>query len=189
MEIFLLTAFVLLVGFGGIFYILPSKRQRQLSKCRLDARAFNFLVNSVSLPKVDSRPEERVSAGGKRRKPTLLCCSYTLPSYDIDPITPTWQLVRSENSVVPFKGWEFSGGLPVHVQLSNKEYWDQIQEFIKNAPPKCLAVVSEPTGVSWIGQEQISDSIENFLSRLKDNMQEFQSLNQNVIRPVEDSED
>ena len=143
----------------------------------------------MSLAKVDSRPEERVSAGGKRRKPTLLCCSYTLPFYDIDPITPTWQLIRSENSVVPFKGWEFSDGLPVHVQLSNYGYWDEIQKFIDNAPQKCLAVVSEPTGISWIGQEQISDSIETFLSRLKDNMQEFQSLNQNVIRQVEDGVD
>ena len=147
------------------------------------------MVNSVSLPKVDSRPEERVSAGGKRRKPTLLCCAYTLPSYEIDPITPTWQLIRSANSAVPFKGWEFSGGLPVHVQLSNTEYWDEIRKFIENSPPNCLAVASEPTGVSWIGQEQISDSIESFLTQLNDNMQVFQSLNQNVSRPVQDEDD
>lgn len=146
-------------------------------------------MNTVSIPKVDSRPEERVSAGGRRRKPTLLCCSYTLPFYDIDPITPTWQLVRSENSVVPFQGWEFSGGLPVHVQLSNNEYWEQIRKFIENAPSRCLAVVSEPTGVSWIGQEQISDSIENFLAQLKDNMQEFQSLNQSVTKQVENDDE
>ena len=77
----------------------------------------------------------------------------------------------------------------MHVQLSNTEYWDQIHKFIENSPPACLAVTSEPTGVSWIGQEQISDSIDNFLTQLKDNMLEFQSLNQNVIDAVQDEDD
>lgn len=147
------------------------------------------MVSSVSLPKLDSRPEERVSAGGIRRKPSLLCCSYTLPSYDIDPITPTWQLVRSGRSAVPFKGWEFADGLPIHVQLSNTEYWSNVRNFIDSSPPKCLAITSEPMGVSWIGQEQIADTIENFLTQLKDNMQEFLSLNQNVIRAYPDDDD
>lgn len=182
MEAAVVIALILIAGFGGIFYILPSRKQRRLTHCRVEARSFGFVVNSVSLPKVDTSPEEKVSAGGLRRNPTLLCCAYALPSYDNAIYVPTWQLRRASRSVLPLPGWEFADGLPVHVQLSNETYWREIGDILDESPPRCLALTSDQSGVAWIGQENITGTTEEFLRALKQVLKKIQRLNETVVK-------
>ena len=176
MDPILIIGLVLLAGFGGVFYVLPSKKQRKLSKCRLQARSSGLVVAAVSIPKYDSLPEERVSAGGRRRKPKVLCCSYSLPNYSKDPVVPTWQIRRSTNSVVPIVGWEFADGLPIYVQLSDSQYWLQVGEIIEKLPEYCLALTSESESIAWIGQEKVRD-LEGFIEQMKAGLNEIARLN------------
>ena len=181
MENYIIIAVILLLGFGGTFYLIPSRNQRRLARFRIDARSSGLVVTAVSLPKYDSLPEERVSAGGKRRDPRILCCSYSLPLRAKNPITPTWQIRRSKQSSVPLIGWEFADGLPLYVQISDHEYWRELDDVLENLPDSCLAVTSDHSGVGWIGQEKLMGDSQQFLIQLKEQLQAILDLNERAI--------
>ena len=65
----LIVALGLLIAFGGIVYVLPSRVERLRGKARVMARNQGLSVSSTMLTHRDAPAEEKVSAGGKSRKP------------------------------------------------------------------------------------------------------------------------
>tara|TARA_A100001037_G_scaffold151989_1_gene137215 strand:+ start:76 stop:615 length:540 start_codon:yes stop_codon:yes gene_type:complete len=68
---------VLIIGFGPILWLRPSKKDRRLSAIRTAARGQDFIVQKGSLLKLNPDPTERVSAGGQSRFPIVECMVYS----------------------------------------------------------------------------------------------------------------
>ena len=105
----LLIILVLVVAFGPVLWLVPSKRDKRLSALRSRARSAGLIVEMRRIPKPDPTPEERVSAGGKVRSPALECASYGLPLRRALKNLPAWRVVRkaAEEGPDPFAEWQY----------------------------------------------------------------------------------
>ena len=105
----LLIVLVLVVAFGPVLWLVPSKRDKRLSALRSRARSEGLIVEMRRIPKPDPAPEERVSAGGKVREPVLECASYGLPFARGLKYLPAWRVVRkaAEDGPDPFSEWQY----------------------------------------------------------------------------------
>ncbi len=100
---------VLVVAFGPILWLVPSKRDKRLSAMRARARSEGLVVEVRRIPKPDPQPEDRVNAGGKVRSPMLECASYGLALPRSLRVLPAWRMVRraAERSPDPFPDWQY----------------------------------------------------------------------------------
>lgn len=174
----LIIALLLLVAFGGITYVLPSKFQRRVSQLRLEARKQGIFTSSRTIPDLDAEAEDRVTSGGKVRQREDLCVVYDLgyPSSDQDP--PQWQLVRYKKSNLPIPGWLLRDNQLSGVELSDAHYWGMVAANIADMPKVCRSVVSHEAGVSWIGIETKEAVVEgNFLGELTSSLESLRDLN------------
>ena len=105
----LLIILVLVVAFGPVLWLVPSKRDKRLSALRSRARAEGLIVEMRRIPKPDPTPEERVSAGGRVRDPAIECASYGLPLARGLKYLPTFRLVRmsADQGPDPFPDWQY----------------------------------------------------------------------------------
>ncbi|MAZ45839.1 MAG: hypothetical protein CMD74_03925 [Gammaproteobacteria bacterium] len=74
----LLIFLVLAIGFGPVFWLWPSKKERRLTLLREAARKEGLTVQVGSLRKLDPSALERVSASGVSRQPIIECMTYSL---------------------------------------------------------------------------------------------------------------
>lgn len=100
---------VLIVAFGPVLWLVPSKRDKRLSAMRSRARSEGLVVEVRRIPKPDPLPEDRVNAGGKVRKPVLECASYGLALPRSLKVLPAWRVVRkaAEGTNDPFAEWQY----------------------------------------------------------------------------------
>lgn len=174
----LIIALLLLVGFGGVAYVLPSKFQRRVSQLRLEARKQGIFTSSRTVPDLDADAEDRVTSGGKVRHRQDLCVVYDLSYRDALEDPPQWQLVRYRKSQLPIPGWLLRENQLKGVQLSDAEYWGSVAENIADTPGVCRSVVSHEAGVSWIGTESKSAVEEGrFLRELTASLESLRELN------------
>ena len=107
----LIIIVVLLVAFGPVFWLVPSKRDRRLAGLRERARREGFVVELARLPDPDPTPEQRVSAGGQVREPIIECAAYTHTMARKLAWLPRWRLLRKANAQDgPRPGWVFDPG-------------------------------------------------------------------------------
>ena len=109
----LIIVVILIVAFGPVMWLMPSQRDRYLSKLRQQAHLEGLVVELRRLPKVNPTPEERVSAGGVVREPVVECMAYTRMLPRRMHALGDWRLLRDENSrevmAVP-AGWSIDRG-------------------------------------------------------------------------------
>ena len=105
----ILIALVLVIAFGPVLWLLPSKRDKRLAAMRSRAREEGLIVELRRIPKLDPTAEERVSPGGKVREPVVECASYALPLPRALKYLPAWRLVRAaaDTAPDPFPRWQF----------------------------------------------------------------------------------
>ena len=105
----ILIVLVLVVAFGPVLWLVPSKRDKRLSNMRSRAREEGLIVEMRRIPKPLPAPEERVSAGGKVREPVIECASYALALARSLKFLPTWRLVRkpATDKPDPFADWQY----------------------------------------------------------------------------------
>ena len=167
--VWLLIAGFLLIGFGGVFYLLPSKRDRQLARIRQLARVSGLTIETVFLEQRDAKPEEIVSAGGRKRHPTRMCISYhknfRLP---LDR-APRWRLIKDDTSEYPLQGWALDGKPQIDDIKDTDEYWNHIRSIITNIPERCFGLDASDQFVAWLGVERWkSETPELFQKNLND---------------------
>ncbi|MCY4096633.1 MAG: hypothetical protein OXG05_16100 [Gammaproteobacteria bacterium] len=174
----LIIALLLLVGFGGVAYVLPSKFQRRVSQLRLEARKQGIFTSSRTIPDLDADAEDRVTSGGKVRQREDLCVVYDLSYRNPPDCPPRWQLVRYKKSQLPIPGWLLRENQLIGVQLSDAAYWGSVAANIAEMPAICRCVVSHDSGVSWIGTES-KNAIEEgkFLQDLTASLESLRDLN------------
>ena len=138
----LLIVLVLVVAFGPVLWLVPSKRDKRLSALRSRARSEGLIVEMRRIPKPNPAAEERVSAGGKVRDPVIECASYGLPLSRGLKYLPTWRVVRkpAEEGPDPFPDWQYDQ----RAKGESREYLDEMlkrAEMLLRALPEDVAAL------------------------------------------------
>jgi hypothetical protein len=138
----LLIVLVLVVAFGPVLWLVPSKRDKRLSALRSRARSEGLIVEMRRIPKPNPAAEERVSAGGKVRDPVIECASYGLPLSRGLKYLPGWRLVRkpAEDGPDPFPDWQYDQ----RAKGEGREYLDEMlkrAEILLRALPEDVAAL------------------------------------------------
>ena len=153
----IVVALVLAVAVGPILWLLPSKRVKRVAALRAAARRAGLVVETVALPKVDAAADERVSAGGTERQPSIDCAAYRLLLPKPLRGAPCWRLLKShrENRFLP--GWTTLRP-PRSVPPNATDYWQRIGTVLDALPGGCLGVDANEEAIAWLGQEQLRDA-------------------------------
>lgn len=156
-----IVALVLIGVVGPLFWMLPSKRERQVGALRAAARGAALMVELASVPKPDASANERVSAGGVARDAKIRCAAYRLLFPKAQPDAPRWFLLKTGASGggvvggVPVAGWalrETAANTP-----DSSEYWRQVGVIVNELPGDCVGVEADAGQVAWYGRERFGD--------------------------------
>ncbi|MEZ5560374.1 MAG: hypothetical protein R3E86_17755 [Pseudomonadales bacterium] len=101
---------VLLVAFGPILWLRPSRRDRRLARMRQAAREAGLNVTMVRVPKLEPELSERVTSGGRVLEPVIECAAYQQPLPRKLRLQPGWRLLRGSNGLPAVPGWVFEVG-------------------------------------------------------------------------------
>ena len=147
---------VLLAIIGPVVYLMPSKRERQLADVRMIARRAGLGVALTHIPKLDAAAEERVSAGGVQRDPTIECASYKLMFPRRLDAAPCWYVLRGASTKrrEPIDGWTSVSAID-NVSVTEAPYWSTVTSLVEAMPGGCLAVEATPNYVAWMGTERL----------------------------------
>ena len=102
---------VLIVAFGPILYVLPSRRDRRLAALRSEARQLGLAVELKPVRNPEPAAEDRVTAGGQLRTPMRACARYALALEPMPEPAPPWRLLRAaggwiaDEGTAPPAGW------------------------------------------------------------------------------------
>ena len=174
----LIVVLVLLIAFGPVLYLLPSARDKRLSRLREHARRLGLTVSVEPLTKTNATAEERVSSGGRERNPTELRASYArIVSPRIDGL-PRARLLRLAGDEPPaaLPGWAWDRaavpGVPVADLAALLPILTALPESVPAlafAPSEIKLYWNEPTSATAEDVEQIAthlDAVEQGLRAL-----------------------
>lgn len=148
--VWLIVALGLLVAFGPIVWIMPSRRDRQLARLREAARRAGLVVELVRLPALDATPEERVSAGGVARDARRACTAYRLPVHGVDDAAPEWFLLHDAAAADPLPGWTGHHERPPRRLPSDAgPYWARVGRLVAGLEAPCVALECTPAALTW----------------------------------------
>lgn len=156
-----IVALVLIGVVGPLFWMLPSKRERQVGALRAAARGAGLVVELARVPKPDARAHERVSAGGVPKDAKIRCAAYRLLLPKAQPAAPRWFLVKTAAGSgaalvdAPVAGWvlrEAASNTP-----ESAEYWQQVAAIVDEMPGDCVAVEADDGQIAWYGRERLGD--------------------------------
>ena len=152
-----IIAIVVAAAIGPLFWLLPSKRDRVQGELRAAARRAGLAVEIAALPKLDARPEERVSAGGRPRDATESCAAYRLTLPRRLEHAPSWLLVKSARENRYLEGWT-TPSPPRQLPAPQASYWRAVGAIIDDLPGGCRAVQADVRHISWYGRERLQDA-------------------------------
>jgi hypothetical protein len=172
----IVIAVVLLIAFGPILWMLPTKRDKRLSALRTRARAEGMTVEMRHVPKPDPTPEERVSAGGRKREPYIECAAYGIGFGRKLRHLPAWRIVRvsSGDGADPFPGWRYDRRPAGENRAHLEAMLALTRPFLERLPTGVVAVEVDPrmTLVYW--REPPGSDVET-VSAMADGVREFES--------------
>ena len=131
----LLIGLLFVAAFGPILWLLPSDRDKRLSKLRMEARRRGLGVELTRLPDPRPRPQDRVSSGGVVKRPVIKCAAYRM------------HVSRPLESIEPFR-----------VESGDAEASDKLAECFRLLPCDWLAVEVERNGACLFWREEVSDA-------------------------------
>ncbi|HEX7036934.1 MAG TPA: hypothetical protein VF210_14250 [Pseudomonadales bacterium] len=101
---------ILVVAFGPIFWLMPSRRERRIGRLRQRAYQRGMRVEMRRLPGIDVAPEDRVTAGGRPLDTSRECAAYLMPLATRLRLLPPARLLRRAEGTAAVPGWGFEPG-------------------------------------------------------------------------------
>jgi hypothetical protein len=144
----IVIALVLLAAFGPVLWLLPSARDRRLTKLRGRARSLGLEVEISRLPDLAAPPAERVTAGGRRREPMLPVACYRLPSRRKLNRAPQWRALRGDG-MGPVTGWQWD-----RAPAGSQTYWEKMAPQLTRLPSDALGCAADAHSVACWWREQ-----------------------------------
>ena len=145
----LLVGGLLILAFGPVLWLMPTKRDRQLVKLREQARREGLIVEVTALPKRCARAEERVGADGVARDATQPCSAYRLPAFKSWQRAPRWFLLRDAGGATPLSGWAEHPEVPLPATSVDADYWRAVGAAAAGLEDHCLAMEVTERAASW----------------------------------------
>lgn len=144
----LVIGLVLLVAFGPVLWLVPSRRDRTLTRMRARARTHGLHVDVVQLDDPDPPLEARVTAGGKARRPTIDGATYRLSLPRKASLAPAWSLSRASREAGPpgVAGWQWASA-----PAGDEAYWERLAGTIAALPADAFSCASgaDEVSVTW----------------------------------------
>jgi hypothetical protein len=103
----LIIGLILLAAFGPVLWLVPSRKDRHLSALREQARLEGLVVELRRLPKLQPSAHERVTAGGRVKKPVQECAAYMQMLRRRLVMLPGWRVHRGTGDLEARGGWYF----------------------------------------------------------------------------------
>lgn len=139
----LIIAAVLLIAFGPVLWLIPSRRDKRLAALRLAARQAGLNVEIEQLPKLNASAEDRVSAGGVIRDPVVDCAAYSHILSRRLHLLPRWRLLKdSEGHDGPVVGWTFNP-VPERANPYWPRLWACFSELFEMLPADAVGLALE----------------------------------------------
>lgn len=151
MDIWIAVAIAgaLLVAFGPVLHLLPSRKQRRLAAFRAEARRLGLTVELKPVRNPDAAAEERVTAGGRHRTPMHPSVRYALTLDRLPNAAPPWRLLRSA------RGWIADAGSDLPAGRLGR-----LQPLIETLPDDVVAVDFDGRSVGGYWLERPSSDID-----------------------------
>ena len=127
--IWIIIAGVLVLAFGPILYLLPSRKDRRLAALRAEARRLGLTVELKPVRNLDAAARERVTAGGRQRTPVHASARYSLTLDRMPDAVPAWRLLRSA------RGWTADDGLAAPAGLLSR-----LKPLVETLPDDVVAI-------------------------------------------------
>lgn len=131
----LLIGLLFLAAFGPILWLLPSERDKRLSKLRMEARRRGITVELTRLPDPRPRPQDRVSSGGVVKNPIIKCAAYRM------------HVTRPLDGVEPWR-----------VESDDAGAREKLADCYGSLPSDWLAVEVDRNGACLYWREEVSDA-------------------------------
>ncbi len=185
---YLIIVLVLLVIASGIFYFMPSRREREISRLRLEAHKEGIEVSVLMIPDVNAPAMERITPGGLKREPKLRCVSWAKRYPAEHGVVPCWRLYESKNDRGPVPKTQLENvASEKEIELS-KDYWIKIAELKSRLPQRLIALECSNNMVRWLGYERLdSSTVEQFVNNLSTELNQLMELNM-AQSPIEQFE-
>jgi hypothetical protein len=175
-------ALVLLAAFGPVLWLLPSAKDRRLTRLRGRARSLGLEVEISRLPDLAAAPAERVTAGGRRREPMLLAACYRLPARRKLNRAPQWRVLKGDDAG-PIPGWQWDGA-----PAGSQTYWGELAGQLARLPSDALACAADAHSVACWWREQTPqgpDAVLDSVYAILTEMLEIQRVEDEMIRSAD----
>ncbi len=185
----LIIAVALFAAFGPLLWMMPSRSDRRLSKMRTRARAHGIQVEMTQLDDLAAEPHARVSAGGVKLEPKVMCAAYRLGMRRLARAAPQWKILRKPGANDgPIDGWIWATR-----PAGDAAYWQHVGEVLRKLPSDALACAADASEVScWWRERATAEDAEASVDRLHDllqNLAEIQLLADAAATAADASDD
>ncbi len=169
---------IFIVAFGPLLWLMPSPRERRLSRLRQQAYARGMRVELRRLPKRDLAAEERVSSGGRARDVTREYAAYLLPLAARLKLLPSWRVLRHGDGVQALPGWSFEAGRrPDDPRLADA--LEVVRPVLEALPDDVVAVECDRLTLAgyWLeGPETTRERVDDLAGKLSEAGQALTTL-------------
>lgn len=177
--VYILISIAFLVVFGGIASVLPSRRARQLGHLRVTARKYGLTTSLVHIADVNASLTDRVTASGKKLEPKKRCVAWAKTYPDDIPGVPEWityALVQLESSETNWQLHETNE----ECRNLGETYWSEVDRIKNLFPERCIAIECTRTEVRWLGYENVSSTIDEFIQSMLQGLDSLINLNTSI---------
>ena len=177
--VWIVIVLVSALAIGPILWLLPSKRDKLVSRFRAVARRRGLVVELVSVPKLDAAAVEHVSAGGKARDVTIQCAALRLPLPSATAEAPCWRLLKSAGESRHLEGWAVLDA--VRTPPIEDEYWQRVAAIVDALPGGCVGVEATQRSVSWLGREHFDgEAVETVVAQIAAGLEAIAKLHEEL---------
>jgi hypothetical protein len=172
----LIIIVALFAAFGPLLWMMPSRADRRLAKMRSRARTHGIHVEITQLDDLAAEPQARVTAGGVKLDPKVMCAAYRLGMRRLARAAPQWKILRKSGANDgPIDGWIWATRA-----LGDSAYWQRVGEVLRALPPDALACATDASEVTcWWRERTTAEDAEASVDRLHvmlQNLAEIQLL-------------
>jgi len=190
----IIITLILLAAFGPVLWLVPSKRDRQLSGLRDQARREGLVVELRKVTKLNPSADERVSAGGRIKQPVIDCTAYIHPLGRRLNYLPSWRLLRGEDRGQPRPGWAFDPELKpdsAAVRAAFDASLAGLEHFFEGMPADVVAVElgARSLIVYWLESRGAGRETVTALSELMRAAEERLRAADDQFQPLPDDDD
>jgi hypothetical protein len=156
---------------------------------RARARTHGIHMEITQLDDLDAEPQARVTSGGVKLEPKVMCAAYRLGMRRLARAAPQWKILRKSGANDgPIDGWIWATR-----PAGDSAYWQEVGEVLRALPSDALACATDASEVTcWWRERTTAEDAETSVDRLHavlQNLAEIQLLADAAASAIDASDD